>query len=228
MIFGTDLGCGCDLPFSQFSTDHAFTLKHLATCFCVSPNSILRFLICSPKVLGEKSNSFILNALSITGTNGRNATRLCPCGYLGHHNNKCRCTPDQVARYRARISGPLLDRIDLHIEVPALREDELTAAANGEASFHIRARVDEARQRQTVRQGKPNAMLGSKEVDEHCAPDEAGAALLKQAIARLNLSARAYHRILKVARSIADLAGSAAVKSNHIAEAIQYRRGDTY
>jgi magnesium chelatase family protein len=152
----------------------------------------------------------------------------CPCGYLGHHNNKCRCTPDQVARYRARISGPLLDRIDLHIEVPALRDDELTGAANGEASAAIRVRVDAARQRQSGRQGKPNALLGSKEVDTYCPPDQAGAALLKQAIARLNLSARAYHRILKVARSIADLAGSASVHSNHIAEAIQYRRGDSH
>lgn len=152
----------------------------------------------------------------------------CPCGYLGHYNNQCRCTPDQVARYRGRISGPLLDRIDLHLEVPALREDELTAAANGEASDRIRARVEAARQRQMARQGKPNAQLGSKEIDTHCAPDEAGAALLKQAIARLNLSARAYHRILKVARSIADLAGSASVQSHHIAEAIQYRRGEMH
>jgi magnesium chelatase family protein len=112
--------------------------------------------------------------------------------------------------------------------VPALRDDELTGAANGEASAAIRARVDAARQRQSDRQGKPNALLGSKEVDTYCAPDQAGAALLKQAIARLNLSARAYHRILKVARSIADLAGSASVHSNHIAEAIQYRRGDSH
>lgn len=150
----------------------------------------------------------------------------CPCGYLGHHNNKCRCTPDQVARYRSKISGPLLDRIDLHIEVPALREDELTGAASGEPSAAIRERVQAAREAQTERQQKSNAQLGSREVDTHCVPDEAGAALLKQAIARLNLSARAYHRILKVARTIADLAGSPAVKSNHIAEAIQYRRTD--
>ena len=150
----------------------------------------------------------------------------CPCGYLGHPNNKCRCTPDQVARYRGRISGPLLDRIDLHIEVPALREDELTGAAGGGASSAIRQRVEAARQCQIARQGKPNALLGSLEVDAYCAPDEAGTTLLKQAINRLNLSARAYHRILKVARSIADLAGSSAVKANHIAEAIQYRRGD--
>lgn len=148
----------------------------------------------------------------------------CPCGYLGHPNNKCRCTPDQVARYRARISGPLLDRIDLHIEVPALHENELTSTATGEASAAVRARVEAARQRQHARQGTANALLGPKEIDTHAAPDEAGASLLKQAIARLNLSARAYHRILKVARTIADLAGSDRVGSHHVAEAVQYRR----
>jgi magnesium chelatase family protein len=150
----------------------------------------------------------------------------CPCGYLGHHNNKCRCTPDQVARYRARISGPLLDRIDLHIEVPALRDDELTGTTAGETSAAVRERVQAARHRQLSRQDKANALLGSREVDKHCAPDNAGMALLKQAIARLNLSARAYHRILKVARTIADLSGSETVKSAHVAEAIQYRRND--
>ena len=148
----------------------------------------------------------------------------CPCGYLGHFNNKCRCTPDQVSRYRSRISGPLLDRIDLHIEVPALKEDELTASHSGEASAAIRKRVERARQIQINRQGKANFLLGSKEIDKFCAPDEAGMTLLKQAISRLDLSARAYHRILKVARSIADLAGESAIKPAHIAEAVQYRR----
>lgn len=148
----------------------------------------------------------------------------CPCGYLGHYNNKCRCTPDQVARYKAKISGPLLDRIDLHIEVPALKEDELTSVASGEASEVIRARVERARERQMARQGKANDLLGSKEIDQYCIADEAGVSLLKQAISRLNLSARAYHRILKVARSIADLANEDSIQSSHIAEAIQYRR----
>jgi len=150
----------------------------------------------------------------------------CPCGYLGHFNNKCRCTPDQVARYKGKISGPLLDRIDLHIEVAALKEDELTGAADAEASEAIRTRVEKARDAQLRRQGKANFALGSAEIELHCALDAAGLALLKTAISRLNLSARAYHRILKVARSIADLAGEVDIKPVHLAEAVQYRRGE--
>lgn len=148
----------------------------------------------------------------------------CPCGYLGHHNGKCRCTPDQVARYRSRISGPLLDRIDLQIEVPALRESELSAAATGDTSAAVRARVEQSRQRQIERQGKPNAQLGPAEVDRYCTPDAAGLGLLKQAVTHLDLSVRAYHRILKVARTIADLAGATGIAAMHIAEAVQYRR----
>ena len=148
----------------------------------------------------------------------------CPCGYLGHRNNKCRCSPDQVARYRARISGPLLDRIDIQIEVPALSESELTQAAVGETSAAIRKRVQAARNLQTTRQGQSNAALSTKGIELHCAIDASGENLLKQAISRLSLSARAYHRILKLARTIADLAGSPSVTEPHIAEAIQYRR----
>lgn len=150
----------------------------------------------------------------------------CPCGYLGHSNGKCSCTPDQVQRYRSKISGPVLDRIDIQIQVPALPQEELIAQAQGEFSGAIQARVEVAYQKQTDRQGKVNARLSTQEIDQWCAPDEAGEALLKQAIVRLNLSARAYHRILKIARTIADMAGAKSIVGAHIAEAIQYRRFD--
>jgi len=149
----------------------------------------------------------------------------CPCGWLGHGSGKCRCTPDQVARYRGKLSGPLLDRIDLMIDVPAVTEAEITGRAEGESSSVVRARTIAARQRQIERQGKSNAALGPDEVERHCLPDCGGAALLKQALTRLDLSARAYHRILKVARTIADLSGEYIIRAPHVAEAIQYRRG---
>ncbi|HEX8980221.1 MAG TPA: YifB family Mg chelatase-like AAA ATPase [Parasulfuritortus sp.] len=149
----------------------------------------------------------------------------CPCGFLGHASGKCRCTPEQVARYRGRLSGPLLDRIDMHVEVPSLPEADLMATAGGESSAMVRARVIAARERQLARQGKNNAALATAEVDRHCIPDTAGTDLLKQAITRLNLSARAYHRVLKLARTLADLAGQDHIAQAHIAEAVQYRRG---
>ncbi|HEX7811918.1 MAG TPA: YifB family Mg chelatase-like AAA ATPase [Burkholderiales bacterium] len=148
----------------------------------------------------------------------------CPCGFLGHYSGKCRCTPDQVTRYRNRISGPLLDRIDLHIEVPAVPEKELASRQAGESSATVRERVAGARQRQLERQGKPNVMLTVKEVEEYCAGDAKATEFARQAIGRLGLSARAYHRILKVSRTIADMAAAAAVSTAHVAEAVQYRR----
>ncbi len=149
----------------------------------------------------------------------------CPCGYLGHPTRACRCTHDAVARYRDRISGPLLDRIDLQIEVPALSTREIASAPDGEASAAIAARTRAARERQLARQGRSNAMLDGAAIDLHCKPDIGGAALLQSAMARLGWSARAYHRVLKVARTIADLDGDDRVASPHIAEAIGYRRG---
>jgi magnesium chelatase family protein len=150
----------------------------------------------------------------------------CPCGFLGDPNGRCHCTPDQVARYRRRISGPLLDRIDLQVEVPAVPQEDLARDVHGETSAAIRERVAAARARQLERQGRPNAALPAREMDRHCSPDAAGATVLKQAISRLGLSARAYHRVLKVARTIADLADASALTAAHVAEAIQYRRFD--
>jgi len=148
----------------------------------------------------------------------------CPCGYLGHASGRCRCTPEQVARYRGRLSGPLLDRIDLHIEVPALPESDLTQVGAGEGSAAVRHRVIFARNRQLDRQGRPNALLQGNDLDTHCPADAPAMALLRQAITRLNLSARAYHRILRVARTLADLASLDVISSAQIAEAIQLRR----
>jgi magnesium chelatase family protein len=150
----------------------------------------------------------------------------CPCGHLGDPSGRCRCTPDQVARYRGKVSGPLLDRIDLKIEVPRPRESEMTGASEAETSAAVRNRVRAARERQLARQAKPNAWLQPRETAHHCAIDSDAESLLKQAIARLSLSARGYHRVLRVARSIADLEGNNGIASAHIAEAIQYRRMD--
>jgi magnesium chelatase family protein len=150
----------------------------------------------------------------------------CPCGYLGHFSGKCRCTPDQVTRYRQKLSGPLLDRIDIQIEVPAVREDELVDAGRGENSVQVRERVERAHERQLARQGKNNTRLGPREIERFCPLEDKAGALLKQAIAKLHLSARAYHRVLKLARTIADLAGETTIVVTHVAEAIQYRRLD--
>lgn len=148
----------------------------------------------------------------------------CPCGQRGSPKLRCRCTPEQVARYIGKLSGPLLDRMDVLVEVPALDVAELESAAPGEGSATVAARVLAARERQIARQGCTNAELPPAGIDTHCTPDAAGRALLAQAVERLGLSARGYHRVLKVARSIADLAGAQDVSAAHIAEAVHYRR----
>ena len=148
----------------------------------------------------------------------------CPCGYLGHPTRACRCTPDGIARYQGKISGPLLDRIDLQIQIAPVTQEELTTDACRESSAEIAQRVAHARARQLLRQDKANAQLGTAEIDKFCKPETAAEQLLHAAMTRLNWSARAYHRVLKVARTVADLSDAAEINSAHIAEAIQYRR----
>jgi len=148
----------------------------------------------------------------------------CPCGYRGAPHKACRCTPDQVARYQSKLSGPLLDRIDLHVEVPTLPPDQLIMAPAGESTDAIRGRCEAARDRAMQRQGKANQALQGKEIDLHAGLDAAGAKFLNIAAARLGWSARSTHRALKVARTIADLAGAATTQVSHVAEAVQYRR----
>lgn len=152
----------------------------------------------------------------------------CPCGWYGDPERTCTCSPTLVSRYQRRVSGPLLDRIDIHVEAPRVKYDKLSSLATGEPSATVRERVIAARHRQTERlRGHPrcqsNADLGPVEIRAFCALDSAGQSLLKSAVQRLNLSARSYHRILRLARTIADLAGVEQIAAVHVAEAIQYR-----
>ena len=148
----------------------------------------------------------------------------CPCGYLGATQRPCRCSPEQVARYQGKLSGPLLDRIDLHTEVPALPAEELLQAPPGEGTDSIRIRVTQARAQAMARQGMANHALQGQGLDTHTKLDTAALKFLHVAATRLGWSARATHRTLKIARTIADLAGSDATHIAHVAEAIQYRR----
>ncbi|MEO8460058.1 MAG: YifB family Mg chelatase-like AAA ATPase [Dokdonella sp.] len=150
----------------------------------------------------------------------------CPCGYAGDPSGRCRCTPDQIARYRSRLSGPLLDRIDLKLEMPRVPLTDLRDAQTGEPSSIVRARVIAARERQMARAGRPNAWLNNREAERDCALGPGEHKLLDIAIERLGLSARAYHRVLRLARTIADISGAPNIEAAHLSEAIQYRRFD--
>jgi len=151
----------------------------------------------------------------------------CPCGFLGDTQHPCRCTPDKVQRYRGRLSGPLLDRLDLHVEVPRVPLQVMRAETRTiESSATVAARVAQARQRQYERQQVTNSRLNNREAERFCKPSPQAAALLERAAKTLNLSARAYHRVLKVARTIADLAGADAIDANHVSEAMALRRLD--
>jgi magnesium chelatase family protein len=148
----------------------------------------------------------------------------CPCGYLGSRLKACRCTPDQVARYQGKLSGPLLDRIDLHVEVAALAPEHLLQTPPGETTASIRERCRAARELALQRQGKSNQDLSVQELDAVGLLEPGALQFLKAAAARLGWSARSVHRSLRVARSIADLAGCEATQQAHVAEAVQYRR----
>jgi magnesium chelatase family protein len=154
----------------------------------------------------------------------------CPCGYYNHPEKECICPPGSVQRYLNKVSGPLLDRIDLHVEVTPVSFDEMTANRKTESSAEIRERVIKARERQSKRfEGSEiysNSMMSSQMVKEVCQINDGGKTLLKTAMEKLGLSARAYDRILKVSRTIADLAESEEIKIEHLAEAIQYRSLD--
>ena len=161
----------------------------------------------------------------------RKATQPCPCGYSTDPSRECTCEPHVIQRYLSKISGPLLDRIDLHIEVPAVKYGDLASKTRGEQSEAIRERVSRAREVQLARfAGRKgifaNADMQSREIREFCRLDTQCGELLKMAITRLGLSARAYDRIQKVARTIADLSGMSDIRPEHIGEAIQYRSQD--
>jgi len=154
----------------------------------------------------------------------------CPCGHLGQEGHACSCTASQIHRYRTRISGPLLDRIDIQLEVPAVPYNELSSARRGEPSSVIRKRVMEARQIQESRFREisifSNAQMSARDIRKYCALDRECSSFLEEVSSRLKLSARAYHRIIKIARTIADLAGTTDIQMNHLAEAVQYRSFD--
>lgn len=151
----------------------------------------------------------------------------CPCGYYSDPEKNCTCTPIQIANYQKKISGPILDRIDIHIEVPRIDFQKLSATESGEPSEAIRARVNSARARQLTRFQNTkiisNSEMSSEEVRRICQVDSTTQDLLKRAVQQMRLSARGYYRILKLARTIADLSGVENIKTEHVAEALQYR-----
>ncbi|MHB0870206.1 MAG: magnesium chelatase subunit ChlI family protein [Chloroflexota bacterium] len=151
----------------------------------------------------------------------------CPCGYYGDAQKECSCSSTLVAKYQKRISGPMLDRIDIHVGVPRIGYEKLAGDSQGETSAQIRSRVDAAREVQRARfRGTSltcNADMGPADVRTHCRVEGSAQSILKAAVAQMHLSARAYHRILKVARTIDDLEGSPQIGPAHVAEAVQYR-----
>jgi magnesium chelatase family protein len=187
--------------------------------------------MCSPSVLGSNSHGLGINGLSSTRANGKKATRPCPCGYHGDPERECRCTPDRIRQYQQRISGPLLDRIDIQLEVPRLSELErhglLQKSGKQETcSRELREQVEQCRALQLRERGCINARLEQQALQEHCPLAGKDRKLFNDAARKLKLSTRACFRVLRIARTIADLALSKQIKTGHLLEAINYRRFD--
>jgi magnesium chelatase family protein len=191
----------------------------------VRPNSRRFFLICSPRNFGLKSLAFLINDLSEIRTYGKKATQPCPCGLSGDESGRCNCSGEQIQRYCNRISGPLLDRIDIQVEVLRPKTSILsTPSEKPEDSETVRDRVIESRQIQQRRSGKSNALLSNRDLAQSCHIEGATLKLLEHAAEQLYLSSRACDRILKVSRTIADLDQAQDIDSKHVAEAIAFRR----
>lgn len=204
----------------------------LAASFWNRPSSCRRLLRCSPSVWGSSGKAFGRKALKIKGTDNKKATRHCRCGHLEDAALACNRAPRCALDYQSKISGPLFDRIDLHVEVPAVAAADLSLPPPAEGSAEVAARVATARKLQTARylaaRGDAavscNAQADGTLLEEIAAPEAEGRSLLTEAAERMKLSARGYHRVLRVARTLADLEGSETVRRLHIAEALSYRR----
>ncbi len=222
------------MSFPHLDSEPALVPTALATSLSVRPIAILARASLPPRVSSD--GSFCRLEMPVENSNVRDLLiNPCPCGFWGDRERQCTCTPHQVRRYLGRLSGPLLDRIDICVEVPRLTFAELSGAGSGECSVKIRERVEKARQLQRQRftghlpktaagrQIYCNAQMGSRELRAFCRLTKDASSLLREAYARLGLSARSHDKVLKVARTVADLEGSEEIGAQHVAEALHYR-----
>lgn len=231
MMRGIILTSGSCWSFSQVRYVNGLTPSCEAAWRWKRPSSRRRLRRCSPRVSGASLYGLGFNDFSKIGPNGKKATRLCRCGHLDDAGLACGRAPKCAQEYQSRISGPLFDRIDLHIDVPAVNPSDLALPPPAEGSAEIAVRVAAARARQSARYAgmngatiRTNAEVEGEALEAVAAPDAEGRALLTQAAERFKLTARGYHRVMRVARTIADLEAAPAVRRIHIAEALSYRR----